>query len=52
MRNNLITHEDYKACLFNETDMCHPQTRIGQKDHKLQTIETKKISLSPYNDKR
>ena len=41
-----------KECLFAETEMCHSQVRIGQINHKLQTIETKKISLSPYNDKR
>jgi len=52
VRNNLITHEEYKKCLFNETDMCHAQTRIGQKGHQLHTIETKKTSLSPFNDKR
>ena len=52
VRNYLISHLDYKECLFAETDMCHSQVRIGQTDHQLQTIETKKISLSPYNDKR
>lgn len=52
MRNKLISHEDYKKCLFNETDMSHVQTRIGQKDHQLITIKTKKTSLSPFNDKR
>ena len=52
MRKNRISHEDYKKCLFNETDMCHSQTRIGQKEHQLHTIETKKTSLSPFNDKR
>ena len=52
MRNNLISHEDYKKCLFNEIDMCHAQTRIGQKGHQLNTIETHKTSLSPFNDKR
>ena len=52
MRKNRISHEDYKKCLFNETDLCHSQTRIGQKGHQLYTIETNKISLSPFNDKR
>ena len=32
--------------------MSHVQTRIGQKDHQLITIKTKKTSLSPFNDKR
>ena len=52
VRKNLITHGDYKNCLFNESDMCHVQTRIGQKGHQLHTIETHKTSLSPFNDKR
>ena len=52
VRKNRISHEDYKKCLFNETDLCHSQTRIGQKGHQLYTIETNKISLSPFNDKR
>ena len=52
MRNNLISHEDYKKCLFNEINMYHAQTRIGQKGHQLHTIETYKTSLSPFNDKR
>ena len=52
VRKNHISHEDYKKCLFNETNLCHSQTRIGQKGHQLHTIETNKISLSPFNDKR
>ena len=52
VRNNCISHEDYKESLFTETERSHLQVRIGQKAHQLLTIATKKTSLSPYNDKR
>ena len=52
VRANCISHDDYKKCLFNENEFSHTQIRIGHKDHQLQTIETKKTSLSPFNDKR
>ena len=32
--------------------MMHKQTRIVQKEHELFTVDTKKISLSPFNDKK
>ena len=52
VRNNLISHEDYKNCLFMEIQKTHPQVRIGHNAHQLNTISQNKISLSPYNDKR
>ena len=30
----------------------HKQTRIAPKEHELFTVDTKKISLSPFNDKK
>ena len=47
-----IRHGDYKTTLFKEEQMMHKQTRITQKEHELFTVETKKTSLSPFNDKK
>ena len=47
-----IRHEDYKTTLFSAEQMMHKQTRIVQKEHELFTVETKKTSLSPFNDKK
>ena len=47
-----IRHGDYKTTLFKEEQMVHKQTRIVQKEHELLTVETKKTSLSPFNDKK
>ena len=52
VRNNCISHEDYKNCLFMETEKSDLQVRIGHNAHQLNTISQNKISLSPYNDKR
>ena len=52
VRINCISHEDYKNCLFTETEKSDHQTRIGHNAHQLNTISQNKISLSPYNDKR
>ena len=52
MKEKEIRHGDYKATLFKEEQMMHKQTRITQKEHELFTVETKKISLSPFNDKK
>ena len=47
-----IRHGDYRTTLFKEEQMLHKQTRITQKDHELFTVEAKKTSLSPFNDKK
>ena len=38
--------------MFSAEQMMHKQTRIVQKEHELFTVETKKTSLSPFNDKK
>ena len=52
MKEKEIHHEDFKRTLFSEEQMMHKQTRIAQKEHELFTVEAKKTSLSPLNDKK
>ncbi|KFM56741.1 hypothetical protein X975_19627, partial [Stegodyphus mimosarum] len=47
-----IRHLNYKDCLFNETRSRDMQRRIASESHRLFTVETNKVSLSPYDDKR
>merc|ERR1712035_12964 len=47
-----IRHSDYRESLFSSLQMTHKQTRIMQEEHELYTVETKKTSLSPLNDKK
>ena len=51
--NKLVhKHEMYKECLFNTSTQVDSVVRIGSVDHNLYTIQTNKISLSPFDDKR
>ncbi len=50
---NDITHEDYKNCLFNDTDVkLNKMNTIRSYNHELYSIKMNKISLSSYDDKR
>ena len=51
VKNNL-THDEYKQCLFNHTIVMKTMKNIRSKSHKINTISTNKVSLSPYDDKR
>ena len=46
-----ISHNEYKDVLLNEKCLRHSMNRIQSKDHKIETYEMKKISLSCFNDK-
>ena len=50
-----ISHERYKACLFNTNDdrlqSCEFY-RLASKDHNMNLLPQKKTSLSHYDDKR
>ena len=50
--SNEIRHGDYKRCLIDDELMYHSMMRIGHTHHQLETVETLKKSLSPYNDKK
>ena len=52
VKNDEITHEDYKQCLINWKPRFHEGTKIMQKSHQLYTANVAKKTLSPYNDKK
>ena len=47
-----ITHEDFKTSLFEKKQFMHTGTKIMQKKHQLYTADIRKVSLSPFNDKK
>ena len=51
IKNNL-THENYKAALFNNKQMQHTMKTIRSSKHELGSYEINKISLSCFDDKR
>ena len=46
-----ISHNEYKDVLLNKKCLRHSMNRIRNKDHRMGTYETNKISLSCFNDK-
>ena len=52
VKDEVLTHEDYKNSLLKKLQMSNKMTRIMQENHKLYTVEVEKKSLSPYNDKK
>ena len=49
---NQITHEDFKTSLFEKKQFLHTGTKILQKLHQLYTADVRKVTLSPFNDKK
>ena len=49
---NVLRHIDYKRTLFKEKRMRHKMTYIRNKFHNITTVETIKISLSCFDNKR
>ncbi|KYN01117.1 hypothetical protein ALC62_08098 [Cyphomyrmex costatus] len=47
-----ITFDDYTRCLNEEMEMTRRQSCIRSKLHQVYTVSEKKITLSPYDDKR
>lgn len=47
-----IKHEDFKSCLFNNTTKFEKFNCIKSKNHKLSTVQQKKISLCGLCDKK
>ena len=39
VKNNIITHNDYKECLMENVIMEHKQCRIGHTEHRLETVD-------------
>ena len=52
VKEKLITHENYRQTLFHKKNMSHTGTKILQDRHHLYKADVKKISLSPFNDKK
>ena len=47
-----INHNDFKTSLFQKKQFLHTGTKILQKLHQLYTADVRKVTLSPFNDKR
>ena len=52
VKDEVLTHEDYRNSLLQRLQMTNKMTRIMQENHKLYTVEVEKKSLSPFNDKK
>ena len=49
---NELKHSDFKRCLFDNFQMEHSFHNISSKAHHVTTAHQKKVSLSPFDDKR
>ena len=49
---NVITHQDYKDCLFEQKIKMASMKQIRSDRHQVYSIKLNKIGLSPYDDKR
>ena len=49
---NIITHQDYKDCLFEQKIKMASMKQIRSDRHQVYSIKLNKIGLSPYDDKR
>ena len=47
-----IKHKDFKKCLMQGIQLEHQYCNISSKSHKVSTSRQKKLSLSPFDDKR
>ena len=52
VKNDVLTHQDYKTSLFEKQQFTNKMPRIQAEKHQLYTIELEKKSLSPFNDKK
>ena len=52
VKNEVLTHQNYKDSLFQELQMRNKMTTIQSENHELFTVELEKKSLSPFNDKK
>ena len=52
VKNDQITHQDFKNSLFEKKQFMHNGVKIVQNRHQLYTAEVNKVSLSPFNDKK
>ena len=52
MTRNQITHEDFKSCVYKKKAFSHTVSKILQEKCKLYTADIRKVTLSPFNDKK
>ena len=52
VKNRQISHNDFKICLFEQKVMSHKGTTITTNEHLIFTVDVRKTSLSPFNDKK
>merc|ERR1712105_517212 len=52
VKNEVLTHQNYKDSLFQELQMRNKMTTIQSENHELFTVEVEKKSVSPFNDKK
>ena len=52
VKDEIITHSDYKNSLFNEEQLTQKWEGIKQESHQLYTMELEKKSLNSFNDKK
>ena len=45
-----LTHDEYKGALLNNKCLIHSTNRIQSKDHRIETYEINKTSLSCFDD--
>ena len=52
IKNDVITHEDYRKALFEKSKRYDSITQIVCQDHKIFTVKKLKNTLTPFNDKK
>ena len=52
VKNDVITHDDFKSSLYEKKKFIHTGTKIVQIKHQLCTADVTKVTLSPFNDKK
>ena len=52
VKNEVLTHNDFKTSLHQEIQYTNQMVRIQQENHKNFTVKIEKKSLSPFNDKK
>ena len=52
VKNDVITHDDFKSSLYEKKKIMHTGTKIVQIKHQLCTADVTKVTLSPFNDKK
>ena len=52
VKDQQITHNDFKKSLYDKKQFTHTGSKIVQNKHLLYTSDVTKVTLSPFNDKK